>query len=170
VKLQALYAVVYMSAMASQDSADGPTSEHLEPLKFLIGTWTGQGKLDGGEAYTDEYRFEWMQNRQFIRVEYALKVGDAVRWSSTSIIGYDPEKKKLVGFVFERNGALARSECVKSDKSTWVFEDRAAGPAGVQEGRVTHTKVDADTFSVTVEVKKDGKLTPVGSYHFKRKK
>lgn len=51
--LEALYAVVCMSATASQDSADGPTSKHLEPLKVLIGTWTGQGKLDGGEAYTE---------------------------------------------------------------------------------------------------------------------
>jgi hypothetical protein len=112
-----------------------------------------------------------MQDRNFIKADYTLKADGKVAWTSTSIIGYDVQKKKLVAFVFGRNGAIARGEEVRSDgKGTVVFESQVSGLGAIEEDRVTQTKVDDDTFTSAVEAKKDGKYVLLGTYTYKRKK
>jgi hypothetical protein len=146
-------------------------NEHLKPLEFLIGTWTGGGESAELGKYTEVHVIEWMHDRNFIRAEYTLKREGAVAWTATSIIGYDEQRKKLVDYVFARNGAIARGEEVRSDgKGTVVFENQVVGIAEIKEDRVTQTKVDEDTFTSTVEVRKDGKYVLVGTYTYRRKK
>ena len=144
--------------------------EALEPLKFLIGVWTGQGRLDNGVEYTDEQRFEWVHHRQFIKSEYLLRTGGKIVHTATSILGYDYEKKRVFAFVFSMTGASGRTELVSAEKDSFVFEGHASGPGVSADDRVTHTKVDEDTFNVTVEQKKDGNFATVGKYVYRRKK
>jgi len=146
------------------------TPEALEPLKYFIGSWTGQGKLDNGVEYTDEQRFEWVHNRQFIKSEYHCKTGGKIVHTATSIIGYDHEKKRVFAFVFGGTGASGRTELVNTEQDRFVFEGRASGPGVAVDDRVTNAKVDEDTFSVSVEQKKDGKFTETGKYVYRRKK
>lgn len=144
--------------------------EALQPLKFLIGTWTGQGKFENGVEYADEHKVDWFQNRQFLKSEYSVKVGEKVVWTATSIIGYDHEKKNLFAIVFAMNGGHSRTDVVSVDKDTYVFEGKAVGPGILSDDRVTNAKIDEDTFSVVVEAKKDGKFAVTGKYVYKRKK
>lgn len=163
------YVILALHATLLAQEGSGIRERHA--LDFFVGTWVGQGKLDGGEAFTEEHRMEWIQDRNFLKSEYVLKVGTEVRWSSTSVIGYDSEKKKLVAFVFGKNGALARSEQVLKDSvDTWVFQGRVVSGALVVQDRVTQTKVDSDTFTTSVETLKDGQYVPVGKYTYKKKK
>ena len=146
-----------------------PSYEHLRPLEFLVGTWTSTGKLESGEEYSDEMAVAWIYDKNFIRSEYTLKVGGKVTWSSTSVLGWDPEKKRLVGFVFGANGVIARSESVPTDKKdTWVFESKLTGQIPHKEDRVTYTRVDDSTLITEVEVKKDGAFVKTGKYTHKK--
>src|SRR5437899_255878 len=144
------FAILVLPA-AIQESQAKTGSEHLKPLEFLIGTWSGQGESAKLGKYTEEHVFEWMQDRNFIKAEYTLKTDGKVAWTSTSIIGYDLQKKKLVAFVFGRNGAIARGEEIRSDgKGTVVFESQVSGFGVIEEDRVTQTKVDDETLTSVV--------------------
>ena len=146
-------------------------AEPLKELEFLVGRWTGSGSFPDGKAYEEEHRFEWIQDRNFLKAEYALKVGDRDVYGATSIIGYDAARKKLVAFAFGRNGAIARSEqAAGGKKDVWVFEGAVSSPQGSAEDRVTQTRIDADTFTSAVETKKDGAWVAVGTYTYRRKK
>lgn len=163
--------VLLLVSARFQDAEPKSVVEGLQPLSFLIGAWTGQGESPTLGKYVEEHVFEWMHDRHFIRAEYTLKAGDRVAWTSTSIIGFDAAKKKLVAFVFGKNGAIAQTEEVPSGKKdVWVFEGKVSGLGAIAEDRVTQTKVDEDTFSSTVEVKKDGKFQPPTTYIYHRKK
>jgi hypothetical protein len=69
------------------------------------------------------------------------------------------------------NGASSRTDSVAAaKKNSYVFEGRAVGPGYVSEDRITNAKVDEDTFTTTVESKKDGAYVQVGHFVYKRKK
>jgi len=144
--------------------------EALQPLRYFLGTWTGQGKLENGVEYTDEQRFEWVHNQQFMKSEYSLRIDGKVVHTATSVLGYDHEKKKVFAFVFGRTGASGRTELVSAENGVLVFEGHASGPGIAVDDRVSFAKVDEETFRVTVEQKKDGKFTETGKYVYQRKK
>lgn len=164
---------VTLFATALSRPQEGPVSnaDHLKPLEFLIGTWGGAGKLDSGDEYLEELKFDWMQDRNFIKSEYAMKVGERVVWSSTTVIGYDAELKKLVVFAFAKNGTIARSVAADTArKDTWVFLGKISGPFPIKEDRVTTTKVDEETLRTEVEKKEEGNYVLLGKYTYKKKK
>lgn len=155
----------------AQEALPQSPAEALKPLDFMIGTWTRDGESPRFGKYVEEHVVDWMQDRTFIRAEYTMKAGDKIVWSATSIIGYDAQKKRLVSFGFGKNGAIARGEETPSGKKdVWVFENKVSGLGAVEEDRVTQTKIDGDTFSSTVEMKKDGQFQPPTAYTYRRKK
>lgn len=158
------------AGLLAQDPVS-PHYEHLKPLEWMVGTWTSAGKLETGEEYADEMAVAWIYNKNFLRTEYKLTVGGKVTWASSSVVGYDPEKKRLVGFVFGANGVIARSESVPVDrKDTWVFESKLTGEIPHKEDRITYTRVDDSTLITEVEVKKDGAFVKTGKYTHKKLK
>lgn len=161
----ALGMIVLMTA------ASAPQPDSLKGLAFLVGTWSGSGTFPDGRAYVDEHRFEWIQDRHFLKAEYVLSLDGKPFWTTTSILGWDPAKKKLVGFSFAMNGAIARTEeAPGGGKDVWVFEGTVVSPRGSAEDRVTHRRIDDDAFTTTVETKKDGAYAIVDTYAYRRKK
>src|SRR5262249_30000693 len=140
-------------------AADKPEpSEHLKPLAFLVGTWQSSGEFPGVGKYTDEMVYEWAMDKNFLKSTYTMKSADGkVAWTDVSMIGWDPEQKKLVGFTFGMDGSIGRGVELPSKKEgTWVFEAKGTN-AEFKESRSTLSKVDDDTVSMLIETKKDGK-------------
>jgi hypothetical protein len=165
-----MMAPILLAFLLAQE-ATSPSYEHLKPLEWMAGTWTSSGKLESGEEYSDEMVVAWIYNKNFLRTEYKLTVAGKVTWGSSSVLGYDADKKRLVGFLFGANGVISRSESVDSDrKDTWVFESKITGEFPFKEDRITYTRVDDATLITEVEVKKDGAFVKTGKYTHKKTK
>ena len=169
--MTALGCLVLIVLAPPQEDNPPAHPERLKALEYLIGTWTGEGVSPTHGKYVTEQTFEWMQDKNFIKSEFVMKSGEKVLWTATTVIGYDAKKKKIVSFAFARSGAIAQGEAVApSDrKDTLVFTNRTSG-AAIDEDRVTQAKVDEDTFTSTVEAKKEGKYVLLGTYTYRRRK
>lgn len=137
--------------------------ESLPPLGFLPGTWIEEGGKH-------ESRIEWMLEGRFLKAEHWSRSEDPPRLVSTTILGVDHEKKRLISHVFHRNGGIGRTECVAEKKSVWTFQGKVTSPKSTYEARVTTTKSDPDQFGIDVEQKEDAAFAPAGTCSFKRKK
>jgi hypothetical protein len=169
--MTAIGCMILILGVPLQEGTPPAHPERLKALEYLIGTWTEEGVSPTHGKYVSEQTFEWMQDRNFIKCDFVMKAGEKLLWTATSVIGYDAKKKKIVSFAFARNGAIAQGEAVPAAdrKDTLVFTNRTTG-AAIEEDRVTQAKVDEDTFTSTVETKKEGKYVLLGTYTYRRKK
>jgi hypothetical protein len=169
--MTAIRCMVLILSVPLQEGEAPAHPERLRALEYLIGTWTGEGVSPTHGKYVSEQTFEWMEDKNFIKSEFVMKAGEKLLWTATTVIGYDTRKKKIVSFAFARNGAIAQGEAVPAldKKDALVFTNRTSG-AAIEEDRVTQAKVDEDTFTSTVEAKKEGKYVLLGTYTYRRKK
>jgi len=158
-----------LSASWPQEKAP-KINTRLRPLAFLVGQWEGPGEMPGMGKVADEYRYEFVQNGNFLRHEYTMNAG-TMKWTDTGMIGYNVELKKLVGFTFGGDGTIGRSTAVETEaKDTWTFEGKSAGFSPTKNWRVTLTKVDEDTFTAKTTVLTGEKELAMPAMTYKRKK
>ena len=101
---------------------------HLQPLEWLIGTWTAKSP-----GRTSETTFEWTRNKNFIKRTFTIKLGDEdyTITKGTQLIGYDPSRDEIRSWLFDSESGFAeavwsveggrivgQSSCVLSDGST----------------------------------------------------
>src|SRR5947209_10112829 len=122
-------------------------AKELQQLGFLAGRWEGQGQMSDGTKYADEFVYTWNDHHTFLRAAYTSRVGGQVVWTDDTVIGWDADQKKLVGFTFGMDGSIGRGTVVESKKSRWVIEGRSSGPTPFKEWRMTLTKVDDETLT-----------------------
>ena len=162
---------------ALQQQAVPSNVEHLKPLEFLVGAWTGSGEMPDPQdptrlvACTDEFVDAWTLDRNFLKSDDAMKVGDTVIWIDFSMTGWDFERQLLVGHTFGLDGGIGVGTQVRSDaKETWMYEGKTTAPSPFREWRVTLKKVDADTVKFLMGSKvADRYVTAMSGTHRRKK-
>lgn len=143
------------AAAAAQDPKTN--ADHLQQFAWLIGSWEGEGKY-GEMPFTCTATYEWTLNKNFIKVTGEIKADGEVVWSDSSMLGWDPEKKKFVWATFGMDGSIgwAEMEPDPKEKDTWISKGgiKSDNP-DFKDTKGTMKKVDADTFTDTVQ-KRDG--------------
>jgi uncharacterized protein (TIGR02246 family) len=100
-------------------------AELLSPkdLEWLIGDWVAKG--DGGEL---RLRYEWDEDKVYLRSRYALKREGKVLSSGTQMIGKNPGGG-LRSWLFDSSGTFGESIWA-NDGGRWVIEAEATLPDG----------------------------------------
>lgn len=139
-------------------------AEPLKPLERLIGVWISTGKT------RNELTFRWILGAKFIGTEFVSRADDKIVWADAGVIGYDPDQKRIVSFLFAADGNISRGAAVETqEKDTWILEGSTTGGKG-KEWRTTTRWIDADTLTWTLESKKADAWEKVASSEYKRKK
>lgn len=150
-----------LTAHAQDQDAPPPVKkapDHLAELAWLVGKWTGGGKMHG-QDYTHEVTFEWLYGRRFIRSHYVAKMGGKVVWKDSTTLGWDSKKKRLTWFLFGADGSLGGGHYTRPDKAKkeWLVFGSVGEDADFQNSRTWIRLVDADTYETEVQTKKDDK-------------
>lgn len=161
--LGALFVVGQDAKVAKPEPA-----KQLAELDFLVGRWAGGGDMPGGVKYTDEFLYSWNEHKTFLRSTYKLTVGTQVAWTDENVIGWDAELKKLVGFTFGMDGTIGRGVALDVKNNEWTFEGKSSGSSPMKEWRITLAKVDDDTITSTIFVKKGDQYEQVMKNTYKR--
>ncbi len=138
-------------------SQEGENYPHLKRVEWVVGSWTGHGNAPGFGAFEDEFVLEWTYDKNFIKSTYIMKSGGKVIWTDTGFLGWDGEKKRIVGINFGMDGTIGWGRELESEKDTLVVEGRTAGPVVKEEFRAVFRKTGEDTMTVSCEFKKNGK-------------
>jgi hypothetical protein len=168
------WTVLAVLVAAAPAAAQEPKSnyEHLKSLEWLVGTWEGKGKY-GDLPFTATSTHEWTLNKNFIKISTEVKAGGQVIWSDSSMLGWDSEKKKLVSATFGTDGSIGWTELEPDpkEKDTWIWNaTNQSGSANFKETRGIMKKVDADTWTETVQKKEGDAYVTFMTTTMKRKK
>ena len=144
------------------------TPERLKPLAYLIGTWHGEGEMEGLGKYTDEFVYSWNKTKTFINASYKMMVGDKVMWTDESVIGWDPEFKKIVGFTFGQDGSIGRGVCTESAKDTVTIEGKSVGNTPFKEWQMIMIRKDDSNMEVNMNIRKGTEWAPMMKGKYKR--
>ena len=158
--------IALLMTLALQD-----VSEHVKPLEWMVGTWEGEGSLDE-MPFKATVKCEWAMNKNFIRSSFSAKAGDQIMWEDTGMFGWDRDKKKLVMFSFGMDGTIGTGDEVAStEKDTWILDTKLnSEDPRFKEGRAIIKRIDADTYSDTAQMKKDGAYVTFLTCTYKRVK
>jgi hypothetical protein len=122
--------VAIVLALLVQDPPFQNTAEHLKPIEWLVGTWVGEVDAPPYGKMTAEYVYEWTLNGNFMRQDYRMTDAKGkVIWHDTGMLGWDRDKKKLVGFNFGMDGTIGWGMQVEGDpRQSITFEGNTTGP------------------------------------------
>ena len=127
--------------------------------------------MEGMGEYTDEFVFSWTLNKNFIKNDYKMRVGDKVVWRDYGMMGWNKDKKRLVVINFGLDGTIGTGEQIEQKDNETIWEGRIVGPQGSMKYRFRTVRVDNDTMFMQMAEWKDGKFAPYGPKStYKRKK
>jgi uncharacterized protein (TIGR02246 family) len=95
----------------------------LKDVEWLLGEW--MAKSDKAEV---RIKYDWDEDKAFIKGRFALKQGDKVISSGTQIIGKDPTGG-LRSWVFDSNSTYGESAWAR-DEGRWIIEASGVLPDG----------------------------------------
>lgn len=134
-----------------------PIPERLKDLGYLVGTWVGEGELEG-KKYKDEFVYTWALNGTFLHQEYQMWMDGALVWHDEGKIGWDPEQKKIVGFNFGMDGSIGRGTEIESKgKDTLRMEGYVIGSPHAAQYRTELVREDNDHLTVSTEMRREEK-------------
>ncbi len=155
-------AVLTAVALAAAAAAAGPvaaSSSPLDALRFLAGSWRGEGSGQPGTGNgRDSFRFD-LDGRVLVRrshAEYPPSAGrPAVVHDDLMVIYPAPGGSGLEAAYFDNEGHVIRYEGAVSPDGRRVVFTSAARP-GAPRFRLTYSQADADTVDVTFEIAPPG--------------
>ncbi|HXY23105.1 MAG TPA: DUF1579 family protein [Candidatus Acidoferrum sp.] len=151
----------------SQQPGAQPQESHLRSLEFLIGDWVAEGELPGAGHFTAERTYRWILDKNFIQQTHKMKIGTA-EFEVVGILGWDPQKQKMVAWGFGSDAGIATSES-NPDAKELVFEGQRNLGGTSTPIRATFKKLGPDEFTELAEMKKDGAWISMFTFHFTRK-
>ncbi len=156
-------------AKAAAHKAPADDAGHMKKAEWVLGSWVAT--WEEGSEFDDEYRFEKVQNGNFIRSEYTLRKRGKVVWQDAGMIGYDAERKKYVVLNFGMDGTIGWTEGDDpADGDCFVQEGETVGPNESLKFRATFRKVDADTMSAKMEKKEGERWVPMELERIRKRK
>jgi uncharacterized protein (TIGR02246 family) len=129
----------------------------LKNVEWLIGQWTAKTK--GGEL---SLKFEWDEDKAYLRGRYVLKLQDKVAASGTQIVGKNPDGG-LRSWAFDASGSYGESVW-HLDEGKWISEAIGTQSDGTDTGAVNVLiQLGPDAFSYqTIEQSTGGTQLPAG--------
>ena len=110
-------------------------------MEWLIGEWVA--KADDAELRT---RYEWDEDKAYLRCRYTLKKAGKVTASGSQMIGKDPSGG-LRSWLFDSSGAFGESQWSR-DGGRWVINAAGTLPDGSETTAVNLLiPVEKDTFT-----------------------
>jgi len=123
--------------------------EYLRRLNFLVGDW-----IDEDPDSTVESKIYWDDEKNFLLHDFSVRRGRDVVQKGTQRIGWDPQAKRIRGWVFDSQGGFGEAKWEEVDGS-WVV--RSTGVASTGESRMgTRTLTPAgDRIQVRISDRND---------------
>ncbi|MFG0289393.1 MAG: YybH family protein [Rhodopirellula sp. JB044] len=119
-----------------------PSSEHLEQLEWLIGSW-----VDEDDQARIESTYRWTQNRRFIVQMFSANAGGVVEASGMQIIGWDQNAENIRSWVFDSEGGFGEGTWSQHGDA-WHIQDAGTLPDGrVSTSTNILTYVDNNQFT-----------------------
>lgn len=133
----------WMVASATETAiANRSAGDHLDALKWLIGTWSAQ-RGDGQVRMTAE----WAGNRAFILCKFRAESKDGVAQADSQVIGWDPTREQIVSWHFDSTGSFGYGSWSKRGKQ-WVIHTEGVEQSGSRTNATNIISVeDKDKFS-----------------------
>ncbi len=150
----------------AQPAAAAPAP--LDPLRFLVGTWRGDGSGTPGQgsgAATFAFDLDGRVLVRRNRAEYPAAAGKPAAVHDDLMVVYPaPGGRGLAAMYFDNEGHVSEYDdiAVSSDPKRVVFTSEASPAA--PRFRLTYAQVDADTVEVTFEIAPPGAPTAFKSY------
>lgn len=93
-------------------------NNHLEPLRPLLGRWTGEvtlqqdmaGVARGGDKVAVTVHYRWTENKNAIVLSVSTQIQDKIINVTHGLIVWDAEQKKIVGMDAYVDGGIYRYE------------------------------------------------------------
>jgi hypothetical protein len=161
---RAIFAVVAALALAAS-AADAPGSDPWQPVRFLVGRWTGtvQGEAGNG-AVTSSYEFTlagtFIEGRNVSTYPAQEKNRKGEVHEHRSFISYDRQRRKLVLRQFQQAGFVYTYvlNAAESTGNLLVFDSESFENLGTgTRARETYEIYSSDEFVETFEVAEPGK-------------
>jgi hypothetical protein len=138
-----------MIPRASNGSGEPPGK--LKDMAWIVGTWTGQLPIPGGQTATLNTKFYLINNNHFLRAETELILAGNVFWSKEDTWFWDPVGNVVRRIQFESNGEWLDGEVYvysDDDKATFRSYDQGVNPDTMPFSRsVIVRKTGTDTWT-----------------------
>lgn len=133
-------------------------SSNLEPLAWMIGSWTDQS--DGVSVDTV---CDWTSNKNFISRKFHVAIEGEDDVMGLQLIGWDANAKRIKSWTFDSDGGHSQANWSQGkEKGSWYAVKNGVTGDGRKVSAVNViTPVDENTFKLkSVQRSVDGKMLP----------
>lgn len=165
-KLITMMAAVFgLLLAAASPPATGPEiPAHFQPFAFLVGgSWVGT--FPNGKT-TDEHRFVWVYDGQFIRDVHVVK-GDGEPYHGESIYAWDAKNKKVIFWYWANSGGFSTGFFDVDGNKLQAREDYTGEQE--MEMRSTWEKISDNQFDAHQYKLEDGEWKKIWTISYFRK-
>ena len=165
-----------ISAQEKIQTKSVPLAKHETPkvvppemAEFFVGEWVGQGEFSSGKKIEADVSFTIELDNQKLLYRHADRLPN--RYKALGTWGYDQKSNKFVMFVQDNFGGSRTFE----SNDGWqnrkiVFLKDVPTTAAAYPERFTFEAASSNSFKMTYEASRDGKIWKLGDYiNFKRK-
>ena len=93
----------------AEEQTPAPVYEHLKPMEWIIGEWIAKSETPEGQSTEIVSKWEWGVNKTSIISQFTLRNDGNLVMSGVGVVGWDPEKKQVMGHLFLSGGDGCRS-------------------------------------------------------------
>lgn len=124
------------------EHAQAKSTEHLEPLDWMIGDWVDDFEGD----VSARTKVEWGLDRAFITRKFAVTTPGRRELKGIEYIGWDPERKEIHSSYFDSDGGFGRSRW-RNDGKLWIQDTIGVTPDGQMASATNiYTPKEKDLF------------------------
>lgn len=120
----------------------GPAHAGLEPLAWLVGSWTA-----AGPSATAESTCRWIANKSFLQRSYQVHSGGAAVVSGEQMIGWNPVSGNIQSWSFASDGGFSLGTWTPTSGG-WAVESAGTTGEGMPTYAVTLVRpLDSEAFA-----------------------
>lgn len=116
--------------------------EYLRRLNFFVGDW-----VDEDSDSTVDSKIHWDEGKNFLLHDFSVRRGRDVVQKGTQRIGWDPQAKRIRGWVFDSQGGFGETTWEEVDGS-WVVKSSGVASTGESRSGTRTLTPDGDRIQV----------------------
>jgi uncharacterized protein (TIGR02246 family) len=123
--------------------------EYLRRLNFFVGDW-----IDEDSDSTVESKIHWDDGKNFLLHDFSVRRGGNVVQKGTQRIGWDPQAKRIRGWVFDSQGGFGETSWEEVDGS-WVVKSSGVASTGESRTGTRTLTLEGDQIQVRLSDRTD---------------